>query len=175
MAYKITEQTPDRPVGVEIDVHPCSVDQAFTGVQPQHLADQKLAPGPKASAACCRHSSAKGASARRGTVTSIDGNVGKPVAAHLAVAGGKIDRAIVHRCRQRLVHQMDHELSVAADVACGVLGGEIGLVLQAEDDERRIFGEHIEEAERRRVDDTVLVNVVTSAIGRGTTTPHNNL
>jgi hypothetical protein len=76
---------------------------------------------------------------------------------HFAVTGRKIDRAVVHGCGQRLVHQMHDELPAAVDVARGVLWAEIGLVLQAERHERRIFGEDIEEAERRRVDGAVLV------------------
>jgi hypothetical protein len=48
-----------------------------------HRAVQRLPnkrPGRKASATCCRHSSAKGAAANRGTATSIDGKVVSPVA-----------------------------------------------------------------------------------------------
>ena len=52
---------------------------------------------------------------------------------------------------------MHDELPAAVDVARGVLWAEIGLVLQAEHQKRRIFGEDVEEAEGRRVDAAVLV------------------
>ena len=70
---------------------------------------------------------------------------------------------------------MHDELPAAMDVARGVLGAEIGLVLQAEHQKGRIFGEDVEEAEGRGVDAPFSSSVVTSAIGRGTTTPHSSL
>src|SRR3979490_785691 len=132
-------------------------------------------PGPNASATCCRHSSAKGAAASRGTAISIDGSVANPICLHFAVAVGKVDRAVVHGCRQRLVHHMHDELPVAVDVARGVLSTEIGLVLPAEHHERGIFGEDVEELKGAALTAPFSSSVVTRAIGRGTTTPHSNL
>ncbi len=108
------------------------IDEAFARVQAQHLADKKLAAGPEGQA---RHVAGiparKGAAARRGTAISIDGNVFSPVASTSLSPGGKVDRAVVHGRRQRLVHQMHDELPAAVDVARGVLRAEIGLALQA--------------------------------------------
>jgi hypothetical protein len=52
---------------------------------------------------------------------------------------------------------MHDELAVAVDIAGGVFGAKIGLALQPEHDQRRIFGEDIEEAERCGVDGPVFV------------------
>jgi hypothetical protein len=42
---EIAEQAPDRPVDVEIDMHPFLADQTLTRVQAQHLTNKKLTAG----------------------------------------------------------------------------------------------------------------------------------
>jgi hypothetical protein len=61
----------------------------------------------------------------------------------------------VHGLGDRLVDQVDDELAGDMDVARGVLGRSVGVVLQAQHDQRRVLGEHVEERERRGVDDAV--------------------
>src|SRR5690606_24768408 len=62
------------------------------------------------------------------------------------------DRAEVHGLGDRLVDQMDYELAGLADVDRGVLGAAERADAEAEDHERRLLGEYVEEAERRGVD-----------------------
>jgi len=52
---------------------------------------------------------------------------------------------------------MHDELAVVVDVAGGVFEAEVGLALQPEHNQRRIFGEDVEEAERSGVDGAVFV------------------
>ena len=42
---EIAEQAPDRPVDIEIDMHPFLVDQTLARVQAQHLTNKKLTAG----------------------------------------------------------------------------------------------------------------------------------
>ena len=119
---EIAEQAPDRPVGVEIDIHLFAVDQALARVQAQHLADQRArgrAEGERDVLPAFEREGRRGQSRH----VDIDRRQGlQPGRLHLAVTGGKVDRAVVHGCRQRLVDQMDDELPAAVDVARGVLG-----------------------------------------------------
>ena len=129
---EIAKQPPDRPVAVEIDIHLFTVDEALARVQAQHLTDKKLAARPERQRDMSPAFQREG---RRGQ--SWHGDIDRrqrlqPRRLHFAVTGGKVDRAVVHGRRQRLVHQMHDELPAAVNIARGVLRAEIGLVLQAE-------------------------------------------
>jgi hypothetical protein len=63
---EIAEQAPDRPVDIEIDMHPFLVDQTRARAQAQHLT-----------------------AANRATATSIDGKVFSPVASTSLLPEGK--------------------------------------------------------------------------------------
>ena len=63
----------------------------------------------------------------------------------------KVDGAEVHGLGDRLVDQVDHELAGIADVVGGVLGAAGGRDAEAEHHDRRLLGQHVEEAERRRI------------------------
>ena len=154
---EIAEQSSDRSVDVEVDIHLFSVDQPLARMQAQHLANEKLASGPEGERDMLPALQRKGRSRQSRHIDVYRRQCLQPDRRHFAVTGRKVDRAIVHRSRQRLIHQMHDELPAAVNVARGVLRAEIGLVLQAEHQKRRILGEDVEEAERRRVDAAVLV------------------
>ena len=75
----------------------------------------------------------------------------------------------MHRLRQRLVGQVDHELSRTLDVNKRILDPAVGPPVDGEHAERRILAEHVEEAERRGLTTPADPSVVTHAIGRGRT------
>lgn len=52
---------------------------------------------------------------------------------------------------------MHNELAGAMDVARGVLGGAVGLVLQPEHNQRRILGKNVEETEWSSVDGAIRI------------------
>ena len=64
---------------------------------------------------------------------------------------------------------------VDMDVARGVLGRAVGVVLQAEHDQRRILRETLKNENGAALTTPSGLKVVTSAIGRGTTRPHSSL
>jgi hypothetical protein len=70
----------------------------------------------------------------------------------LADIGRKVTAGLVHRARQRLVGEVDHELAGAFDIDRGVLGQAVGSQIGGEHAERRVLAEHVEEAERGGVD-----------------------
>ena len=73
----------------------------------------------------------------------------------LAGVDRKIHRANVHALRQRLVNQIHDKDAGVADVCGGVFQRTVGARLQTENNQRRVFREHIEERKRRRVDNAV--------------------
>ena len=70
---------------------------------------------------------------------------------------------------------MHDELPAAVDVARGVLGAEIGLVLQAEHQSGGSSEKTLKKLNGAALTLPFSSSVVTSAIGRGTTTPHSSL
>jgi hypothetical protein len=93
-----------------------------------------------------------GACAIRGGAIFRLGSRFQPRDLDLADLGRKVDRAQVHGLGDRLVDQVDHELAGLADFDRGVLGAAQRADAEAEHDQRRLLGEHVEETERRRVD-----------------------
>ena len=69
----------------------------------------------------------------------------------------KRNGAGVHGVNHCLIDNVDGELLGHPDVVAGVLEAHVGLVLDADGDDRRVSGQGIEETERGGVDDAVLV------------------
>src|SRR3954451_11449942 len=111
--------------------------------------------GPKASATSRRHSRANGACAMCGTGTSSPA-ISASFAASISLSpGGKSTAHTFMASAETLVNEVHDEDAGLGDVAGRVLRGCVELVLEPEHDQRRIFREDVEEAERRRVDDAV--------------------
>jgi hypothetical protein len=172
---EIAEQAPDRPVDIEIDIHLFLIDEAFARVQAQHLTDKKLAAGsegecdmlPALERERCRCQTRHRDIDRRQCL--------QPRRLHLAVTGRKVDRAVVHGRRQRLVHQMHDELPAAVDVARGVLGLKSALCCRPSTRRGGSSEKTLKKLNGAALTLPFSSSVVTSAIGRGTTTPHSSL
>src|SRR6185503_11051606 len=74
----------------------------------------------------------------------------------LALGLRQLGAGKMHRVGGTLVGQVDHVFAGAPDVLEGVLDGAVGAPVEAEDAERRVFGDHVEEGERRAVGDAVV-------------------
>ncbi|GCC49468.1 hypothetical protein chiPu_0033997, partial [Chiloscyllium punctatum] len=67
----------------------------------------------------------------------------------------RIDTGGIHGIGHAPRHQMRDELAGREDVLGGVLQSLLGMAKQTERNRRRLVPQHVEETERRRVDDTV--------------------
>ena len=63
----------------------------------------------------------------------------------------------VHRIGRRFVGQVDHVLAGAPDILEGVLDCAVGAPVEAQDAQRRVLRDRVEEGERRAVGDAVFV------------------
>ena len=151
----VAKEAPDGMVGVQVHPQVLGFDQSVAGVEAQHLAHEELAVWAESERNLAPAFEREGRlrDPRHRHIGSRDQLQARGL--NLADTGRKIDRADIHALGEILVDEVDDEGAGLGDVASCVLRRLVRLVLQPEHDQRRVFRENVEEAERRRVDDPV--------------------
>ena len=70
----------------------------------------------------------------------------------------ELDRADLHLLDHGIVTDMNSEFAGFPDIACGVLEPHVSIVFDADGDDGRIVGQHVEEAERTGIGIAVTID-----------------
>src|SRR5688572_12940248 len=155
-AVAVGEQAPDGAIGFFRDPLGGRVDDAVARVHQQDLADHQLALGAELDAPL-------DPALERGSGFT-DARMLDELRRHRRQAGGRelalalrhLVAGDVHRVGGGFIHQVDHVLAGAADVLQAVLHRAVQAQVEAEDAERRLLRDAVEEGEGGAVGDTVL-------------------
>jgi len=170
-----TAQSADRRQRCKIDIEAQRVDDAFPHLRTEHFADEKLPLRAEGEAYRAATFEGGGRGGKTWGLHQRRRQRRHPQRSGFAFAGWKVGGGQVHGFGDAFIDQVDDEFAAGMDVAGGILGRAVGVVLQAEHDQRGVLREHVEKEKGAALTTPAGLIDVTSAIGRGTTSPHNSL
>ena len=132
------------------------IDDAVAGVDQEDFADYEFTLGAEFDAALEAAFERGGGLGDAGVLHQLGGGRGEAGLGEFAFGFGELGARGVECVCVGFVGEVDDEFAGAVDVLEGVLQRAVGAAVEAEDAQRRVFGDYVEEGERRAVGDAVL-------------------